>query len=49
MEHGARPCYISIHIAQEMELPLEQRTDLYYGELLKDAGCTTYTRQLASS
>ena len=25
-EHGARSCYIGMHIAQEMELPLEQRT-----------------------
>lgn len=48
-EHGARSCYIGMHIAREMELPLEQRTDLYYAELLKDAGCTTYTSQLASS
>ena len=48
-EHGARSCYIGMHIAQEMELPLEQRTNLYYAELLKDAGCTTYTSQLASS
>ena len=47
-EHGARSCYIGMHIAQEMGLPLEQRTDLYYAELLKDAGCTTYTSQLAS-
>ena len=37
-EHGARSCYIGMHIAEEMELPLEQRTDLYYAELLKDAG-----------
>ena len=49
MEHGARSCYIGMHIAREMELPLEQRTDLYYAELLKDAGCTTWTSQLASS
>ena len=49
MEHGARSCYIGMHIAQEMGLPLEQRTDLYYAELLKDAGCTTWTSQLASS
>ena len=48
-EHGARACYIGMHIAQEMQLPLEQRTDLYYAELLKDAGCTTWTSQLASS
>jgi hypothetical protein len=48
-EHGARSCYIGMHIAQEMELPLEQRADLYYAELLKDAGCTTWTSQLADS
>jgi hypothetical protein len=48
-QHGARSCYIGMHIAQEMDLPSEQRTDLYYAELLKDAGCTTYTSQLASS
>ena len=49
MEHGARSCYIGMHIAQEMELTLEKRTDLYYAELLKDAGCTTWTSQLAGS
>ena len=48
-EHGARSCYIGMHIAQEMGLSLEQRTHLYYAELLKDAGCTTWTSQLASS
>ncbi len=48
-EHGARSCYIGMQIAQQMELPLEQRTDLYYAELLKDAGCTTWASQLASS
>ena len=46
-EHGARSCYIGMHIALELELPLEQRSDLYYTELLKDAGCTAYTSQLA--
>ena len=47
-EHGARSCYIGMHIAQEMELPVEQRADLFYAELLKDAGCTAYTSQLAA-
>ena len=47
-EHGARSCYIGMHIAQEMSLPVEQCSDLYYAELLKDAGCTTYTSQLAA-
>ncbi len=44
-EHGVRSCYIGMHIAQELGLSLEQRTDLYYAELLKDAGCTTWTSQ----
>jgi len=47
-EHGARSCYIGMHIAQELGLPVEYCTDLYYAELLKDAGCTTWTSQLAS-
>lgn len=47
MEHGARSCYIGMHIAQEMGLPSEECTNLYYAELLKDAGCTTWTSQLA--
>ncbi len=48
MEHGARSCYIGMHIAREMGLSPEQCTHLYYAELLKDAGCTTWTSQLAS-
>jgi hypothetical protein len=36
-----------MHVAEELGLTSEQRTDLYYAELLKDAGCTTYTSQLA--
>ncbi len=46
-EHGARSCYIGMHIAQELGLSEEQRSDLFYAELLKDAGCTTWTSQLA--
>ena len=46
-EHGARSCYIGMHVAEELGLTSEQSTDLYYAELLKDAGCTTYTSQLA--
>ena len=30
MEHGARSCYIGMHIAQEMQLPLEQRFGYAY-------------------
>jgi hypothetical protein len=28
-EYGARACYVGMNIAQEMELPLDQRSDLY--------------------
>ena len=47
-EHGARSCYIGMRIARELQLSSEDRTSLYYAELLKDAGCTAYTSQLAS-
>ena len=47
MEHGARSCYIGMHIAREMELPLEQRTELYYAEVVE--GCRLhYLHQPAS-
>ncbi|MCH8186617.1 MAG: HD domain-containing protein [Chloroflexi bacterium] len=45
--HGVRSCYIGMRLAEALELPLEQRVHLYYAELLKDAGCTAYTSQLA--
>ncbi len=47
-EHGARCCYIGMHIAREMDLSIEDRSDLFYAELLKDAGCTAYTSELAT-
>lgn len=46
--HGVRSCYIGMRLAEAMDLPPEQRVHLYYSELLKDAGCTAYTSQLAS-
>ncbi len=45
--HGVRCCYIGMRLAEALDLPLEQRVHLYYAELLKDAGCTAYTSQLA--
>ncbi|MBI4219734.1 MAG: HD domain-containing protein [Chloroflexi bacterium] len=48
-EHGVRSCYIGMRIAEELRLSDEQRVNLYYTELLKDAGCTTWTSQLAAS
>src|SRR3990172_3191831 len=47
-EHGTRSCYIGMRIAQALGLGSEDRINLYYAELLKDAGCTAYTSQLAT-
>jgi HD-GYP domain-containing protein (c-di-GMP phosphodiesterase class II) len=47
-EHGARSCYIGMHIAETLGLVDEERIALFYSELLKDAGCTAYTSQLAT-
>jgi HD-GYP domain-containing protein (c-di-GMP phosphodiesterase class II) len=46
-EHAVRSCYIALHVADQMQLPAEQRVDVYYAELLMDAGCTAWTSQLA--
>jgi hypothetical protein len=46
-EHAVRSCYIAMHVAERLQLPAEQRIDLYYAMLLMDAGCTAWTSQLA--
>src|SRR5438046_6565740 len=46
-EHAVRSCYIAMHVADEMQLPPDERVDVYYAELLMDAGCTAWTSQLA--
>jgi hypothetical protein len=47
--HGVRATYIGMHIADELGLPPEQRVDLFYAELLMDAGCTAWTTQMAAT
>lgn len=49
MEHGVRACYISMKLARELELPPQQTQDLYWTELLKDAGCTCWTSPIATA
>ena len=48
-EHAVRSCYLGMQIADQLQLPPDQRTGLYYAELLMDAGCTAWTSQLAAS
>ena len=44
-EHAVRSCYMAMHVADQMRLPSEQRVDVYYAELLMDAGCTAWTSE----
>jgi putative nucleotidyltransferase with HDIG domain len=41
MGHAVRSCLLGMRIAGEMQLGAQERSDLYYALLLKDAGCST--------
>lgn len=47
--HGIRGAYIGMHLAERLQLPADQRADLYYAELLMDAGCTAWASQIAAT
>lgn len=46
MGHAMRSCVLGMRIADEMQLPAEQRSDLYYALLLKDSGCSSNSARL---
>ncbi|HXG90673.1 MAG TPA: HD domain-containing phosphohydrolase [Vicinamibacterales bacterium] len=39
--HAARSCLIGMHLAEQLQLSPQDRSDLFYGLLLKDAGCSS--------
>jgi HD-GYP domain-containing protein (c-di-GMP phosphodiesterase class II) len=39
--HASRSCVLGMRIAQELRLPVEQNSALFYGLLLKDLGCSS--------
>ncbi len=41
MGHAVRSCILGMRIADELQLGPQERSDLYYALLLKDAGCST--------
>ena len=41
MGHSVRTCVIGMRIAEQLDLPLDMQTDLYYALLMKDAGCSS--------
>jgi putative nucleotidyltransferase with HDIG domain len=46
MGHAIRSCILGLRIADELQLPTGQRSDLYYALLLKDSGCSTNAARL---
>src|ERR1044071_5409498 len=39
--HSIHTCILGMRLAAELKLSLEQRANLYYALLLKDAGCSS--------
>src|SRR5688500_16690565 len=39
--HAARSCLIGMRLADELRLSADQRSDLFYALLMKDAGCSS--------
>ncbi|MPZ48851.1 MAG: HD domain-containing protein [Dehalococcoidia bacterium] len=48
LEDSIRSCYVAMRLAEAMKLPEAEQRTVFYTALLKDAGCTCYTSQLAS-
>jgi HD-GYP domain-containing protein (c-di-GMP phosphodiesterase class II) len=49
LEDSMRSCYLALRIAQQMNLPEDECSAAYYTALLKDAGCTSWTTELATA
>ncbi len=47
LEEGLRSCFLAVKVAEELELAPEEVTTVYYGALLKHAGCTCSGSELA--
>lgn len=39
--HAARACLIGMHLAEQLQLSPQDRSDVFYGLLLKDVGCSS--------
>jgi putative nucleotidyltransferase with HDIG domain len=46
MGHSVRSCMIGMRIADQIGLGIQERADLYYALLLKDAGCSSNASRL---
>jgi len=46
--HAVRSCLIGMRLAEELDLPPVDRSDLFYALLLKDAGCSANANRMAA-
>jgi putative nucleotidyltransferase with HDIG domain len=46
--HAVRSCLIGMRLAEELDLPSQERSDLFYALLLKDAGCSSNASRMAA-
>ena len=46
MGHAVRSCILGMRIAEELRLPAQSCSDLYYALLLKDAGCSSNSARM---
>ena len=49
LEDSLRSCYLAFRIAKQLGLSDNECTAAYYTALLKDAGCTSWTTELATA
>ena len=48
VEHGLRSASLGLYIADELQLPCEEREAVFYGALLKDVACTACSAGIAA-
>jgi putative nucleotidyltransferase with HDIG domain len=46
--HAVRSCLIGMRLAEELQMPPQERSDLFYALLLKDAGCSANASRMAA-
>ena len=49
LDDSLRSCYLAVRLAERLGLSDDDRTAVYYIALLKDAGCTSWTTELANA
>src|SRR5215216_7487473 len=49
LEDSLRSCYVAVRLAKTLGLSRDERAMAYYTALLKDAGCTSWTTELAQA